>query len=260
MEDFSTIGKNNNEVFVANTMPLGERADTPELKEELARMEVEARAISQDLQTAFPDVLAENFELARDAVRDRLWNLAKRAHQFAKHYNKENPYRVGAAMLGWKKDARDEKNTRRRWVVMFDANTRLNKDLKGAEDASKLCAEGYIMKRASEGVEKIDTIVQFVVTAGVRSMKDDPMGLKDDISQRSQMTLTPCAVCRARMIELSENENPIISDVDTEIYTRRSDKGNEWIQKYQKLPDLVAFHNLKPYEQKRRFPNVQEVE
>jgi len=90
------------------------------------------------------------------------------------------------------------------------------------------------MDRAATLEERIDKILSFVVVAKPQT---------DDDSKRTQVTLTPCKLCRDRMLRSAEedagNKPPRIS-LETEVITANADQTA--FRKYQKVKDLLTFH------------------
>jgi hypothetical protein len=111
------------------------------------------------------------------------------------------------------------------WAVLFDANT------KPSPAEQKWCAEQYLMDRTEGGAEKVDRILSFIVAAKPQT---------DDDSKVTQVTLTPCKLCRDRMRTIAEEDPDPRITKGTEIITVHAEEPR--FKKYQKLEDLYKFH------------------
>ena len=177
------------------------------------------RDIRQPLFSAFgADTSPQNVEKAKILVRDNLLIIAGIARSFAIHHRLPKPFRVGAAILALRNEPSSDGNP---WVVMFDANTKLNKDHKPTADGIKWCAEQYLMDRIADPQDLDDKEIQRVLTIAIVAeiRPDDKSGI-------AHKTLTPCAICRDRMVydkKLTAGDKPIIRP-NTEVYTVDAEK------------------------------------
>ena len=162
---------------------------------------------------------------ATKMIIGELISIAKEASVFANQYRDFN---VGGVVLGLRFKNNMAENP---WAVLFDANTKPTKD-----GDSKWCAEQYLMDRAESVEEEIDQILSFVVV-GEPQTNDD--------SKKTQATLTPCKLCRDRMLEIATTEDESRNmafriSLKTEVVTAHIE--NTGLRKYQRVEDLLTFH------------------
>jgi len=225
------------------TLSLEERAVSEEQKGVLEHLRDKVGKLRTHIWQAYP---IPTYEAARDVTErmDKgLLHIAQLAREFGVHHKN---YHVGALVLGTRMPTEDDPNP---WTIMFDANTKLDREGRATPEGGKWCAELNLFDRA-EGKgpageeEKMREIYSMIIAAEPRKMEEDPVGLMDDISRRKQITLTCCALCRARMLKMTSRKNGtrILSE-NTEVVTARIDSGeNMPLRKYQHVKDLPPFH------------------
>ncbi len=245
-------------------MSLKDRAVSVEQQHLLEELQEEAQAIEQELFQAFPHSVPNEMlkEMIKNTprVRDRLLSLANKARAFGRHYK---GYHVGAAILGIREKKGINDNP---FVVVFNANTKINKVgwARSADDI-KYCAEQYAIDEARKrGVKEI---LSFDIVAIPRPKATDPTGFYDEDSDKTQITLTPCAACRERMEKISEesDEGPAIVTPETEIATADARHSQSYYAgdlelerfSYQKLMPLKS---LSEFHTKPLRPNMQEID
>jgi len=177
----------------------------------------------------------------RDFARANLKFIAGMARSFAMHHREPDPYRVGGAALVYRNVPPGENP----WAVLFDANTKLDKELTPAPspEGEKWCAEQNLMDRITKPQDSSEEGVQRIVSMViVGEARPDDVSIQQDVKQ---ITLTPCYICRRRMLfdkQLTGGESPILPP-DTEVYS--IDANHDWRDKYQKVRDLPNFHKDK---------------
>lgn len=202
-------------------IPLERRFRSKEMKQQLEHLKAYAKTVEEKLREAFgtaPDQL--QIDDATNQVRETLITIAKDASVFARQYRDFN---VGAVVIGLRKTAFPHENP---WTVMFDANT------KPKSSDKKWCAEQYLMDRMT-GM-RLQKVLAFVVVGKPQI---------DNDSNVEQVTLTPCKMCRDRMMLKSEETDPVITS-ETEVIT--ADLRDPRFRKYQKVGDLQRFHRELP--------------
>src|SRR5262249_9525984 len=153
-------------------------------KGEFRKLKDEATSIEQQLRRAY-QIPPEADDVLYDIVnriRPRLVNLALDVRKFAKQYR---GFKVGAVAIGIREVWPNENP----WVVLFDANTKQKKS------DPKYCAEQYIMDKVEDPKWDITRILGFVVVGQPQT---------DDDSKTTQITLTPCKMCRDRMYDMTQ--------------------------------------------------------
>ena len=214
-------------------VPLRERVKTPEQEKlyEFLQDEIEYIRRELALDVKFEDERMRD-PLPNKIVHEVLNRIAVKAREFSDHYG---GYKVGGVLIGLRKPTAADPNP---WVVMFDANTRPSQNVR------KHCAEQYLLDRAdaAQRDRQLENVVALFVVAPPRDMPDDPVGLKDDVSQKKQITLTPCELCRARIGHMAEEPGGIVNPRYTEIITARSDVENLALRKMFKAGDQRVFH------------------
>jgi len=203
-------------------IPLERRADTPEKKELLADLEKRARDIEQRLFVAYPRATKNEMREASERVLEDLITLAKDAGGLAKSYRNFN---VGGVILGIRPMRTTADNP---WKIIFNANTK-------PADAPKWCAELYMMDELATPENEITQVLAFVVVGKPQ---------RDNDSGREQITLTPCKLCRDRMLTMTLGEKPVITP-DTEVITANA--RDTRYRKFQKVRDLHQFHGEQKY-------------
>lgn len=213
-------------------IPLQERIKTPEMQTQYESLQADVEHIRSRL---FRDVKFMD-ERMREPLPERvvglLLHLARDAQLFSDHYGN---YRVGGVLVGLRKPTTEDPNP---WVVRFNANTRPSQEVR------KYCAEQYLLDDAESmhARGELDNVVAVLVAARPRQMQYDPVGLMDDVSQKKQITLTCCELCRSRLWDMSTVQNGIVSQRSTEVITARSDVTNLGLRKSFKVVDLMQFH------------------
>ena len=220
MMEMESADKNPEKKVEPKKLSLEERADTPELQEELRELKKEAKRIEQELFNAFPIARArEMLDVSTsEKILKELVSLAKRSSALA---DQHRDFNVGAVMLCTRDITSQNGNP---WLIRFNANT------KPVSTDKKWCAEQYLM----DDLETRDLGIQRVLSMVIVGKPQT-----DDDSKIHQITLTPCKLCRDRMLALAEAEEPKIS-YETEIIT--ADIRDTRYQKFQKVKDLPRFH------------------
>lgn len=211
-------------------IPIEDRITTPKEHEVYEGLQKDAGYICEKLFRTVRFTNDRFREPLPDTVMNLLVQLAREARTFGRHYGR---YHVGGALVGLRTPTADNPNP---WVVIFNANTRPDGHTR------KHCAEQYMLDDAEEmsAQKKLEHIVAVVVVAPPRDMPADPVGLMDDVSLKKQITLTPCEMCRARIMELTQRPDGLVSARDTEIVTARADEPG--LRKSFKAGDVPIFH------------------
>ena len=185
------------------------------------------REICEPLFKAFNGIFGQReIEKAREDMHEKLKYVALRAREFAMHHS---GYKVGTAILALKKVSGPTENP---WVVLFDANTKLDEEKHATPEGHKWCGEQNSLDRVvhpEPGDPEIARVVKIVVTGEPRP---------DDRSKKPQIVLSPCHICRDRMVydpELVSGDHPLLPD-DTEVYM--FDPDIQWREKYSKVGTL----------------------
>lgn len=227
-----------NESMEPYRIPIRERAKLLNKEKLLQDLQDYAQnGICQTLFKAFgANPTRDQIQTAREFIRNDLKFIADKARAFAMHHRKPEPYRVGGAMLALRDVAPGENP----WVVIFDANTKVNENHEATPDAPKWCSEQHLLDRIKRPEDPSEANIYRVITITIvgEARPDDVSGEKGV----RQMTLTPCKICRDRMVYdevLTTGENIIIPG-DTEIFT--TDANRAWAEKLQTVNDLHKFH------------------
>ena len=210
---------------VVHKIPFEERAETDEEKGALDPLRTRARSLEKILFNAYGSApSSKKIGDAMDYVREDLIEVAHSAQQFGKHYDN---FRVGAVILGlW----HTEKPSDNPWIVLFNANTKLRKQ------DNKWCAEQYLMDEVEKPENKISQVLGFIIVGKARA---------DDVSHVHGVTLTPCKICRDRMMQITKKSESAVTP-ETEVFTANSENWhgvkNFGLRKIQRVKDLHAFH------------------
>ncbi|HCC83424.1 TPA: hypothetical protein DEP96_01085 [Candidatus Uhrbacteria bacterium] len=188
---------------------LGEVEKLRELEQQVA----EIRALL--LARTGPNPTQLQIEWAQNEVRSELLKLAHGARAFTRHH-RVPPFRVGGAMLALRKVNEADGNP---WVIIFDANTKLNEQHEATPDGVKCCAEQNLMYRITEPTNPGETGIYRVLSIAVVG---EPRA--DDVSGMLHGTLTPCAECRDRLVyDPKLTGKAGIISLQTEIVTQSAD-------------------------------------
>lgn len=178
---------------------------------------------------------------ARDLMRDELKFVAGCAREFAMHHS---GYRVGVAVLALRHTANSTENP---WVVLFDANTKLDEAHTATSDGVKWCGEMNSLDRIFEPGDASEAgiyrVVQMTIIGPARTDdRAEARAKRVGKEAKRQISLTPCHICRDRMMydkKLAGGELPIMPPT-TEIFS--ADAEHDWRDKLQYVGDLHAFH------------------
>ena len=216
---------------VVHKIPFENRAETDEQKQALDYLRKRARFVENLIFTSFGSIPSrKRIGDAMDQVREYLIEIAHEAQDFGRHYDN---FKVGGAFLGLRRTEHPWENP---WVIMFNANT------KQRPENSKWCAEQYLMDEIENPKNRISQVLGFVIVGKTRA---------DDVSHIHGITLTPCKICRDRMLSLAKKPHSAIR-LETEVFTANSGSGDDGgrlgLRKIQRVKDLHAFHGERQIE------------
>lgn len=230
MKPFKQGLRNDHREHPVMKIPLEDRVTTPEEREVYEGLQKDAAYIREKLHRSVRFMDERFREPLPDTVMSLLVLLARDARKLGRHYDR---YHVGGALVGLRTPTAEDPNP---WVVIFNANTRPDGQTR------KHCAEQYMLDDAEEmkAKKQLEHVVALVVVAPPRKMPHDPVGLMDDVSQKKQITLTPCEMCRARIMEMTQQSDGLVSARNTEVVTARADEPG--LRKSFKAGDVPIFH------------------
>ncbi|MFA7309847.1 MAG: hypothetical protein WC050_02980 [Candidatus Paceibacterota bacterium] len=199
-------------------------------------LQAEATEIERRLYLAFPEPNDDQMiQYLRDDMRleNQLFEMALLARGFANHYRRPDPYQVGVIIVGLRHASPGENP----WAVMFSANTKPSKNY------IKQCGEWWLFEGAlkENGHRTLRRILAIHVVGEPRA--DDVSGPQGV----TQITLTPCKICRDRMWAMSLHAPKMVQAKWTPLIVpttlvKTADYRNLGIRKYFRADELHPFH------------------
>ncbi len=187
-----------------------EKLGEVETLRELQRQVEDLRALL--LARTGPNPMPEQIAWAQGEAREGLLRLAYGARAFTRHH-RVPPFRVGGAMLALRRVSEEDSNP---YAIAFAANTKVDDNHDATPAGEKWCAEQYLMDLVAEPTNPGETGIYKILSFGVVA---EPRS--DDKSGKLHETLTPCAICRDRMVYDPKLTGPAgIVSLETEIVTQ----------------------------------------
>ncbi len=189
MEDMVTKRNEFKRPYRESLQERAEKLGEVETLRELQKQVEDLRALL--LARTGPNPTPEQIMWAQNEAREGLLKLAHVARAFTRHH-RVPPFRVGGAMLALRKVSEEDGNP---WAVAFAANTKVDDNHDATPKGEKWCAEQYLMDLVAEPTSPSETGIYKILSFGVVA---EPRS--DDKSGKLHETLTPCAICRDRMV------------------------------------------------------------